>query len=238
MKKLIPLFLILPILYFSSCTSLQKSNVLLITGGHSFDTTEFFDLFYSLHNINLDTISQPAANEFLVTEEGKKYDVYVLYDMWKNITLEQKEAYLELTEAGKGFVFLHHSLVSYNSWNEFKNLVGGRYHQPLPGKDSSLYSNYKHDIDLYVNVLDPTHPVTETMSNFIIHDEGYGNLDLTSDIQPLLTTDHPDCHPVIGWTNLYNNSKVVYLIFGHDKKAYESPEFKELIVNAIDWVQE
>lgn len=235
MKKILFIILSISLILLLSCTNFQKPNILLITGGHSYDTTEFFDLFYSLENINLDTLSQPGANKFLLTAGGKNYDTYIFYDMWDSITGEQKQAYLDLAEDGKGFIFLHHSLVSYQDWDEFKNLVGGRYHEPRAGLDSALFSTYQHDLDLHVNVLDPAHPVTAGMSNFIIHDEGYGNLDLNSDIQPLLTTENPDCHPVIAWTNHYKNSKVVYLIFGHDRNAYKCPELKELLLNSITW---
>lgn len=239
MKTLKLLLLAYVFVLISSCgTESTKPNILLITGGHAFDTTEFFDFFYSLEDFNLDTISQPRANDFLTTEEGKNYDAYVFYDMWKEISEQQKAAYTNLTQNGKGFLFLHHSLANYQEWPEAKKIIGGRYHLPAEGKDSALYSNYRHDIELDVNVLDDEHPITLGMADFKILDEGYGNLDLIDEVEPLLTTDHPDCHPVIGWTNQYLNSRVVYLIFGHDKKAYESPEFKELIVNAIDWIQE
>jgi hypothetical protein len=237
MKHLNIFLTLIAIILFVSCSEKSPNpSVLLITGGHSFDTTEFFDFFLSLEDFEIDTMSQPAANEFLLTEEGKSYDTYVFYDMWNEITDEQKDAYLDLTSKGKGFLFLHHSLVSYQDWPEFKSLIGGRYHRPAEGKDSALFSNYKHDIELRVNVLDDEHSITLGMADFSISDEGYGNLDVNDEIVPLLTTDHPDCHPVIGWANQFQNSKVVYLIFGHDKKAYEDEDFGVLVKNSIKWV--
>ena len=226
-------------IFLLSCKQIQGDpRILLVTGGHSFDTTAFYEFFFSVEGIEIDTISQPRANEFLTTDEGKKYDVYVFYDMWDRINESQKQAYRELTDKGKGFLFLHHSLVSYQDWPEFKNIIGGQYHEPREGKDPALFSNYKHDIELEVKVIDPSHPVTKSMDSFTILDEGYGNLDLNSNIHPLLSTRHHHCHPIVGWTNEYSNSKIVYLIFGHDKNAYQDEDFRQLIKNSVDWLGE
>jgi len=226
------------ILSLNCCTSLQKQNpkVLVISGGHNFDTKEFFDFFMNLENYDVDTISQPRANGFLETAEGQKYDAYIFYDMWKVIEEEHKNTYLELAEKGKGLLFLHHSIVSYQNWDEFFNIIGGRYIAPETTTDSSRHSTYKHDIDINVEVLDSDHPVTHGISNFTIHDEGYSNLDLSDKIHPLLGTHHPDCNSILAWTNRYENSNIVYLIFGHDKKAYANEDFQQLIYNSLGWV--
>ena len=227
------------VLLLSACQNLKKDiNVLLITGGHSFDTTEFFDFFFSVEGISLDTISQPLANEFLGSEEGKGFDIYVFYDMWREIREDHKSAYLELTELGKSMLFLHHSIVSAQNWDLFKEIVGGRYHDASFQTDSSLLSGYAHDLDLTVKVIDAQHPVTKGMSDFKIHDEGYSNLELLPGITPLLTTLHPECNEIIGWTNTFSNSKIVYLIFGHDKKAYGDEDFRLLVENSLTWLRE
>jgi hypothetical protein len=230
------LFVLISLVYTFSCESDKKPEALLITGGHAFDTASFFDFFYSIEMIELDTISQPGANEYLATEEGKNHDIYIFYDMWTEISEDQKQAYLDLTEEGKSLLFLHHSLVSYQEWDTFKHIVGGRYRHPSSTSDSSLHSNYAHDLDLIVNIEDPNHPITDGMDRFIINDEGYGNLELINSIDTLLTTSHPNSHPVIGWTNHYGQSDIVYLIFGHDKKAYQDPDFRVIIENSIKWL--
>ncbi len=234
----IPAFLIIILLVFSCESQNNKQEALLITGGHSFDTIEFIQFFENIETINIDTISQPAANVFLTISEGKDYDLYIFYDMWNNISDDQKKAYLELTEAGKSFLFLHHSIVSYQQWDTFKQIVGGKYNQPTAETDSALHSDYAHDLNLIVNIAAPEHHITKGMNRFIINDEGYSNLELTEGIDTLLTTSHPDCHPVIGWTNQFDNSKIVYLIFGHDKKAYRNEDFKLVVENAIKWLEE
>lgn len=231
-------FALASILLFNYCSTFQKQNpqILVVTGGHNFDTTEFFDFFINLKNYNVDTVSQPWANEFLGTEEGQSYDAYIFYDMWKIIEEDHKSAYLDLTEKGKGLLFLHHSLVSYQNWDEFFNIIGGRYVAAETTTDSSRHSDYKHDIDLDIEILDTEHPVTKGLSNFTIHDEGYSNLELSENIHPLLGTDHPDCNSPLAWTNKYGNSDIVYLIFGHDKNAYLDDDFRKLIYNSLGWI--
>lgn len=228
------------ILVLNYCSIFQKQNpqILVVTGGHNFDTTEFFDFFMNLENYDVDTVSQPWANEFLGSEEGQSYDAYIFYDMWKIIEEKHKNAYLDLTEKGKGLLFLHHSLVSNQNWDEFFNIIGGRYVAAETTTDTSRHSDYKHDLDLDIEILDPEHAVTNGLSNFTIHDEGYSNLELSANIHPLLGTDHPDCNSPLAWTNKYGNSDIVYLIFGHDKNAYADEDFQKLIYNSVDWIIE
>jgi len=216
----------------SGCT--DNLNVLLVTGGHSYDTTEFFNLFRSYEGISVDTISQPGAN-MLLEENNNDYDVIVFYDMWQDITPAQKDAYLSLLDVGTGIIFLHHSLVSYQDWDELGNIRGGKYRERGYGADSSKFSGYEHGLDLQVKVLDQNHPVTKDMQDFQIYDEGYYNLEMLPDIVPLLQTSHPLCASYVAWTNEYKQSRIVYIMLGHDRQAYENFSFRQLIGNAIHW---
>lgn len=225
------------LLQANNCKISDKNpSVLVITGGHSYDTLEFFNFFLSIENFIIDSVSQPEANKLLVTEEGQNYDVYVFYDMWQEISEEQKSAYLKLANEGKGFLFLHHSLVSYQDWPEFYELVGGRYISDSYPHDSIDLSNYRHDLDLSVFITDKEHPVNYGLTDFIIHDEGYSGLKLNNTIHPLLKTDNPDCENIIAWTNHYKNSDIIYLIFGHDKMAYQDEDFRLLVKNSLAWL--
>lgn len=229
--------LILIIILLNSCNGFKsnKPGILVITGGHSYDTTEFFNFFLNLENYDVDTISQPQANQFLGSGNGHDYEALVFYDMWDEITEDQKEAYIELTRLGIPMLFLHHSLVSYQSWPEFINIIGGKYITEVQEMDSASLSAYRHDLDLDVRILDRNHPVTRGLNDFKIHDEGYSNLQILNSIQPLLATENIYCEKIIGWAHSYNNSDIVYLIFGHDRKAYEDPDFRHLVRNTLNW---
>ena len=236
-KKILSAFLIIiTIIVFSCGRANEKIKALVITGGHAYDTAQFVDVFRSIENIDFDTMSQPAANSFIAAGGAGKYDVLVFYDMWQQVSPAEREAYRKLWEEGKGMVFLHHSLVSYKDWDEFGDAIGGRYRLPEDVTDTLQASGYRHDITLNVRVLDPTHPVTAGLADFTTVDEGYSNIEIKPSVHYLLETDHPDCSQYMGWANKYRNSRIVYLMQGHDAVAYENGSFKKLVSNAITWV--
>jgi len=214
---------------------LSKPHVLLITGGHNFDTVEFFRLFETFAGFEIDTLSQPAANQLIGSGEAERYDIFVFYDYWQTISDEEKEGYLQLTKQGKGFLFLHHSLVSYLAWEEFSKIRGGKYPISIP-PDSINDGKYMHDIDLLIKIQDTGHSITADMKDFWIHDEGYSNTQVHDGVTPLLKTSHPNCAELFAWTNRYNNSKIVYLMGGHDKLAYENENYQTLVRNSMTYL--
>lgn len=227
----------LAVLIISSCQNNKVTNVLVVAGGHNYDTAEFVDLFASIEGITFDTVMQPHANQLIEQGKVKSYDVIVFYDMWRSITEAQKQAYIDLAESGKGMIFMHHSIGGYQDWDEFQNILGGKYYtKAAPGEESKL-STYQHDIDIPVSIIVKTHPVTKDMDDFIIHDEGYGNILVKDDVTPLLKADHPDCDEIVGWTHEYKNSKIVYLMQGHDNQAYQNESLKAIVRNAIAYVK-
>ncbi len=209
---------------------------MVVAGGHSFDTVEFVDMFKSFSKYTFDTIMQPRANRMIAEGRVGEYDLIVFYDMWPEIDSVTKAAYYNLLGSGKGMVFLHHSLASYQDWPEFQNITGGRYISQEASIDSGSWSTYKHDLDLEIKVTRSDHPVTRNVNDFTIHDEAYGNIFMKSDAMVVLTTDHPDCYKNVGWVNTYGNSMIVYLMPGHDKNAYANEQYRSLLRNSMVFV--
>ncbi len=232
---------ILPVIFLLAGMACQQAgsdriDLLVVTGGHAYDTAEFIQMFESFQDVNASYALKPDAWEML--DAGEAFDVIAFYDMWMEpITDREKEIFLREFEKGTGMVFLHHSLASHPEWPEYVQLIGGKYMHPKYIPDSSLWSDYRHDIVLNVKVLDQSHPVTEGMDDFEILDEGYSHTTRLPGVQPLLETSHPDCDRYIGWTHPVKNSKVVYLMGGHDKHAYENPSFRKLVSNAINYTK-
>lgn len=214
----------------------EKTDILVVTGGHAYDTAAFEKLFTRSNDLNVDMLGQPEANHAMKNGRLKNYEAVVFYDMWQDITEAEKKAFVELTKEGIGLVFLHHSLVSYQEWDEFEQIIGGRYLQKDYVEDPAKASDFKHDIEMEVSVLNHGHPVTKNMEDFTIIDEGYSNLKVLPSVNTLLTVDHPQCAHKVTWTNRFNNSKIVYLLFGHDNKAFQDKNYQRLLVNAIEWV--
>ena len=211
-------------------------DVLVVMGGHDFDTTEFFDLFQSLEGVDMDSVYYPDAMEVMQSGFTDSYDVLVFYDYMPDLPETDSSVFQMLTSQGKPLLFLHHALCSFQQWEGYMQMLGGKYVMAGAGVDPINVSDYKHDIDMEIEVVDKGHPVTLAMEDFSIHDEGYSNISLSPDIMPLLKTDHPDASPMVGWTTISNRSTVLYLMLGHDKLAYENPSFKRLLEQGIFWL--
>lgn len=214
-------------------------KVLVVTGGHPFEREPFFQMFSGFKEIQWDSAEQPQANVLLASEKAFQYDVIVLYDMWQEITPEQKTAFLKLfREKGKGLVALHHSLDSYQNWDDYARLVGGR-HFLGPGRspDGKTYdrSEYHGDVTYQVKILDTKHPVTKGFPGFEMRDETYKNFWRSPSTKPLLGVQHPLSDPVIGWAQQQGRGRIIYLQPGHGPSAYNNPLFRELVRRAILW---
>ena len=232
------IYKILILIILTVCTHFQtfaQANILIITGGHDFEKESFFEMFNSFSDVNYDTVVQPAGNEMLENPMISKYDALVFYDMYQEITESQKSAYLERLKDGKGMIFLHHSLVSYQEWPEFQRIIGGKYY--LASTENEPKSTYKHDVDIDVEIVDHNDPITQGMKDFRIHDEVYGSYKVNEGVSPVLKTNHPESTEIIGWHHQYGNSRIVYLQSGHDHHAFENENFRTLVHNAIMWVK-
>jgi uncharacterized protein len=232
MKRYLFLLFFLISGYFSNA---QAIKIMLVTGGHAFDTIQFFEMFDDFENIEYEHFSQPKANEKLVNDLAKDFDVLVFYDMWKTISESEKDAYLKLTKQGMPFLFLHHSIASYQDWPEFEKIIGGKYFEKGKNIPVELQSSFEHDIWVYSKVETYT-PVTKGLRDLRFFDEVYGNVRVSDKVIPLLKTRHPKSMEVIAWENRYENSKIIYLQPGHDKRTYVESDYRKLILQAINYL--
>lgn len=213
-------------------------RVLIVTGGHDFEREPFFEMFKSFEGITFEEVQHPNAHARLTPEASRGYDVVVLYDMWQPISEESQAAFVKLSRNGKGLVALHHSLASYQLWDEYRNIIGGRWYTEK-WKQNGVErppSTFQHDVQFKVHIVDSKHPVTRGIQDFNIRDETYGNFEVLPKVKPLLTTDEPTSNRVIAWAHTYGRSRVVYIQLGHDHYAYENPSYRRLVLQAIRWV--
>mgnify|MGYP000271253102 CR=1 FL=1 len=213
----------------------EPIKIMLVTGGHSYDTIEFFQMFDELEDVEYEHFQQPEANRKILQGAAGDFDVLVFYDMWQNISLDERMAYLQLTQEGKPFLFLHHSLVSYQNWPEFEKIIGGKYVQEAKGVDEELLSTYEHDVWVYCSVENYT-PVTNGFRELRFFDEVYGNVQMLETVKPLLRTRHPQSMEFVAWENRYRNSQIVYIQPGHDKRTYNEKDYRKLILQALHFL--
>lgn len=214
----------------------KKIKVLIITGGHGYEREPFYQMFNSLKNISYDTLVHPKVNSLIASPGVDTYDVLIFYDMGTTLQPAHAQSYIDLLKKGKSMIFLHHSLVSYQTWPEFINIVGGQYHtNPVVVNGDTLRANYQHDVTIQVKVEDRDHPVTQGINDFEIFDEIYMNAEILPTVKPLLSTSHPKSMRYLAWTNHYGNSDVLYIQLGHGATAFANPNYVKLIQQAIEW---
>ena len=169
----------------------------------------------------------------------------------------------ELLEAGFGFVFLHHAIVSWPAWDTYAETIGGRW-QYKPGNIRGVEmpdSGFRMDTEHRIRVL-KDHPVTRGLpEEFQLQDELYLQHVFEDSIEPLLASDfeftdqqfnsaslavreqrvsnegwqHPPGSNIVGWTRTPGNNRIVYLQSGHDEKVWNDPNYQLLLGNAIRW---
>ena len=230
-------FLSLCIFTLNGCDKKQENiKLLVITGGHDFDEAPFFCMIDNLAGIEYDHAEHPYAHA-LLKEEISKYDAVLLYDMPQEISKEAQDNFIAMLQAGKGLVVLHHAFCSYESWPEYTQIAGGRYHHYDWEKEGKPQppSDYEHDVVLAIKVENFAHPITQGISDFQIIDEIYSGVEILPNVQPLLSADKPSPGRLVGWTNIYADAHVVTLLPGHDEKAWNNPAFSQLLQQSLTW---
>ncbi|MCJ2178768.1 ThuA domain-containing protein [Novosphingobium album (ex Hu et al. 2023)] len=168
-----------------------------------------------------------------------------------------------LFEAGKGVVALHHALAGWPTWGAYHEWLGGQflYHPGMVRGVPVPDSGYAHDVTYEAEVL-AEHPVTAGLpKRFTLTDEPYLAQVFADDVTPLLRAgmpftrehfysaelavqgrmyardgwDHPPGSDLIGWTRQVANSRLVYLQPGDGASAYDNPNYRRLVENAVRW---
>jgi len=212
-------------------------RALVVYGGHGFNQGQFFSLLDSIPNLEYDRLDLKRSPEKLNPGVADRYDVLVQYDMISGLKPEQHEAYKQLLAKGINVIALHHTIGARRAWPEYRKVLGGLWLWEPTEIDGKTYpkSTYKHGVTIPVAVADPDHPITQGLNDFEIVDEQYGNLYVSPDVHVLLTTDKPGCNSQIAWTTRYGNSRVFYLMLGHDNHAWSNPVYGKILGNAIQW---
>ena len=217
-----------------------KPRVLLTYGGHDFQEQEFFAMWDALPGVSYTKAPLPQSADLFKPGLEKNYDVVVCYDMVGKLTPAQQQGLLALLDRGIGIVSLHHNLGSNLQWPEYHKVIGGTWlnrKQTIDGRDYGP-STYEHGQEISVKIADKDHPITKGLSDFVIHDETYGNTYVSPSVHVLLTADNPKNALPFAWTNHYGKSRVVYLQAGHDAEAWKNPAFPKLLGRSIRWAAE
>ena len=218
----------------------EKIRALFLYGGHDFDEKAMFAMLDSFTDVTYDKAEMPKALDLFRPGLEKKYDCLLMYDSFKfPFTKEQTDGFKALLDKGIGLLVLHHSTWGFNGWEDFANISGAQHFHKngytVNGKEC-VQSIWAHDQDIRVKVADKNHPIMEGVDpEFTIVDETYGKGYIHPGIHVLWTTDHPKSEREIAWTWKYGKSPVFTTLQGHDARAYENPNFRRTVHQAIRW---
>jgi trehalose utilization protein len=198
----------------------------VITGRHAFDVPAFHALFRSMSEV--DFYMQDLENLVADTERAfDQYDVFLFYNMHTATPEGKMRRMLErLGERPQGIFVMHHALLAFPEWPFWSRLCGIQ--------DRSL--EYYHDQTLNVEVVDPTHPITQGMAPWTMVDETYLMNDAGQDSHILLTVDHPKSMRTIAWTRRFGKARVFCLESGHDRQTFVDPNYRQVVARGIQWV--
>lgn len=183
----------------------QALRVLVITGGHAFEASEFFAVFDSLPGVAWEHAEPPDAWRYLRPERAGEFDAIVCYDMQGFefqppqppklvVPLAVDAAGLRgLLNVGQGLVVLHHAVCSWPAWPMWAQIVGARMNFVATELAGTVWpgSGYTQpDITHRVSCADPSHPICAGLEDgFDITDELFLFPVLADRVTPLLRTD-------------------------------------------------
>lgn len=252
-------------------------ELLVIARGHPYERDAFAAVFDALPGYRWSLVEQPAAALLLASGACLgRFDAIVCYDMpgvdfsgtVPGDAVPPPPGYVhaleELMDAGQGFVFLHHALAAWPAWEDYAEIVGGRFHY-RPARLRGVEwpdSGYRRHVEHTVSVV-TEHPVTVGVPpSFRARDELYLCPVFEEDVLPLLRSDyafdsanfhsalraitgnpdsntgwsHPPGSNLVSWAKHHRRSPIVYLQGGDDGAALADPHYRQLVHNAIRWV--
>ena len=209
-------------------------RVAVVTGGHPFDHTEFFQMFDGLSDIVWTEAVLPAAADIFSPGKADTYDVMVWYCFAQPADAAMQQNIQALLAAGKPLLVLHHGISAFPEWAELEKIVGARY--VLKPEANHPGSTYKHDQHIPVKIADKAHPITRCMDDFTILDETYDRVPVSAEVTPLLTTEVAGSMPQLGWTRTVGKSNVVSLMLGHGPTAFRDSNYRRLVMQSIRWL--
>lgn len=189
-----------------------------------------------------------SAKDILTPKRLEQYDAVIIAKSnnvnaantapWfeESVTEVGPEEFRAYLERGGGIVFVHSGTCI---GERFLGDADERFKKPARGMQAlhgCTMNGHPLRCNCDIYVTDPDSPLTEGVSAFTVHDEHYQISDLAGDAQVFLQWDSaPGGTQPAGWTRKIYGGRIVVLTPGHTLDVWENPEFRKLLVNAIEW---
>jgi uncharacterized protein len=139
---------------------------------------------------------------------------------------------------GKGFVGIHSATITFTSWPDYGDMIGGYY-------DEHPWNTF----DAPVVVEDSAFPGMKAWKpSFVLTDEIYQMKNFSrSNTRVLMRLDpskldlaNPRVHRAdrdfpVAWAKMYGTGRVFYTTLGHVEANWDKPEMQTMITEAIKW---
>lgn len=172
--------------------------------------------------------------EDLRIENLKKYEVLCLVQMkveGGNPPDFVKDGILQYLKEGGGLVVTHFAVANVQEWRDSIDILGAMW---VSGKSThDPYHQFR------VDIADEGHPIVEGVKPFTTNDELYFNLLMRPDMHVIMTADqerfgHTVKEPMLA-THYVHNARCVYFALGHDVESVKVPEYRQILVQSIEW---
>lgn len=158
----------------------------------------------------------------LVAPRLDPYDLIVFYYTVGEISDAQKNGLLNWVASGKGYAGVHSAADSFRDCPEYRAMVGGHF---------VTHPRYR---DYQVSIVDPEHPITQGLTEFMIRDEQY-ILDYDPRVHALAGALYQGKSMPVAWTKPWGRGRVFYLALGHDPAACRQEMFRTLLQRGAAW---
>lgn len=152
-----------------------------------------------------------------------------------------KQSLAEFVRGGKGIVALHAALAIFAEWEEWGDIVGGRF------------DNHPWNKEVTIRVEEPGHPLLQAFSGteFTVHDEIYQvtgpysrdthrvllSLDLEKSGAPNAAELHrTDGDYALAWIKRYGEGRVFYCGLGHQHELFWNPAVLRFLLDGVQFV--
>ncbi len=215
-------------------------ELLVVTGGHKFDTIEFFDMFARMKDVKVTHLGQPDVLRYFTHEKSAQWDAILFYDMMRIAPpAEERRAFEDMVRRGRSVFFFHHAMCAYDDWPEWLDLVGAKYvaraFTAPDGTTGYPRSKNKQQCLTRLHVV-PGNGVVKGVKDFEYKDEYYSELIRLPDMKPIIEGYSEGASYLSGWHHTYGEGEVVTFIQGHDKTVFAIPEFTEVMHQMIRYL--
>ncbi|NDE61113.1 MAG: dehydrogenase, partial [Cyclobacteriaceae bacterium] len=208
---------------FLSMTEPRRVEILVL--GHESDhhNSEKLMMYISTplfqKGINLTYTADPND---LKEEILQNYDGLLIYANHDSISPSQEQALKSFVQGGKALIPLHSASYCFRNSEWYVQAVGGQFSTHGTGRFTT-------------QLVAPTHPVLQGISEFETWDETYVHSQVNPDIQVLMEREEGGKKEPYTWIRNEGEGRVFYTAYGHNEESWKQPMFHELLANGILW---